>query len=320
VVHRLPRVLAAFAAGLLFIAASASASARHASSVPKWASHGFLVFKYLDSLAQIRPGDESGGILVGGPMGHRLGPHTPWDPALSPNGRFLAFRGYYKPFSEGSYALSVLNLRNGRFRRVTQSVAGDPAWSPDGKWIAFDLGGRGEIWKVRASGGNPIRLTQRLPKAVGDATPAWSPDGRQIAFIRWVNQRGQIWVMRSNGHDARLLHSDSRFSDSAPAWSHDGSRITFVVRRGNRTTIRVMNADGSHVRDVTNQHVFAWNPVWLSDDTGIAFLASTTGDGSGNVFVMRPDGRAVHQITHWAGRARTTQFSWTGARMLVGRA
>ena len=162
---RLSQVLAAFAAGLVLVGSASGASARSgAHSVPQWAAHGFIVFKYLDSLAQIRPGSESGGVLVGGPAGHRLGPHTPWDPALSPNGRFLAFRGYYKPFNEGSFALYVLNLRNGKFRRVTRSVAADPAWSPDGKWIAFDTSGGGEIWKVRATGDSPVRLTRRLPR------------------------------------------------------------------------------------------------------------------------------------------------------------
>lgn len=321
---RTVRLLAAFAGSLLLVAGWVSgASARSGSgrSVPRWGSHGFIVFQYLDSLAQIRPGSESGGVLVGGPAGHRLGPHTPWDPALSPNGRFLAFRGYHKPFNEGSYALYVLNLRNGKFRRVTQSVAGDPAWSRDGKWIAFDDGGGGEIWKVRASGGKPIRLTQRPRNAVGDATPTWSPNGRQIAFVRWVHgRRGEIWVIRSDGRSARLLHADSGFSDQAPAWSHDGSRIAYVARHGSRGSIEVMKADGSNTHAVTNPGVVAWNPVWLPHDTGIAFLGGGSVYGSGNLFVMHTDGRAVHQLTHWRGRARTPQFSWTGARMLVGRA
>lgn len=323
-VFRTVRLVAVFAGSLLLVAGWASgASARSdsARSVPRWASHGFIVFKYLDSLAQIRPGSESGGIVVGGPAGHMLGPHTPWDPALSPHGRFLAFRGYYKPFNEGSYALYVLNLRDGKFRRVTESVAGDPAWSPDGKWIAFDDGGGGEIWKVRASGGKPIRLTHRRGNAMGDAHPTWSPNGRQIAFVHWVNGRhGQIWVMRSDGRSAHLLHADSKLSDEAPVWSHDGSRIAFVARHGSRGSIGVMNANGSDTHTVTNPSVVAWNPVWLPHDTGIAFLSGDSVSGNGNVFVMRADGRAVRQLTHWRGRARTPQFSWTGARMLVGRA
>lgn len=320
-VFRTVRLLAAFAGSLLFVAGWASgASARSsARSVPRWASHGFIVFKYLDSLAQIRPGSESGGILVGGPAEHTLGPHTPWDPALSPNGRFLAFRGYYKPFAEGSYALYILHLRTGKFRRATQSIAGDPSWSPDGKWIAFDTSGGGEVWKVRASGGKPVRLTQRGPNAVGDATPTWSPNGRQIAFVRWVHQRGQIWVMRSNGHDAHPIHSDNHFSDSSPAWSHDGTRIAFVIRHRNHATLEVMNANGRHRRDLPSPRPNAWNPVWLPYDTGIGFLGGDASHGSGNLFVMRPDGRDVYQLTHWHGPARTEQFAWTGARLLSGR-
>src|SRR6187402_3827857 len=52
-----------------------------------------------------------------------------------------------------------------------------PAWSPDGRWIAFSM--RGDIWKMPADGGQAIAITS------GPAyyfEPAWSPDGARIAF------------------------------------------------------------------------------------------------------------------------------------------
>src|SRR5438874_2826989 len=182
VVLRLVRPLAAFGAALLLIAGwvgEARAQPAGKQSVPGWASHGFIVFKCSDLLCVLPPGAESGGVLIDGP-GH--GPWPQWDPALSSNGRYLAFRGYYRPHAEGDYALYVLNLRNGKWRRVTGkgSIASDPSWSPDGKWIAYDTSGEGEIWKVRASGGKPVRLTRRHGN-VSDASPAWSPNGRLIA-------------------------------------------------------------------------------------------------------------------------------------------
>ncbi|HJU37795.1 MAG TPA: LpqB family beta-propeller domain-containing protein [Gaiellaceae bacterium] len=197
------------------------------------------------------------------------------------------------------------------------SIASDPSWSPDGRWLAFDTSGAGEIWKVRASGGKPVQLTHRRDD--GDSSPAWSPDGRLIAFVRRVDGRGQIWVMGRDGRDAHPIHMDRGLSASHPAWSRDGARIAFVATRGNRARIEVTSADGGATRALTSPHLDAWNPVWLPHDAGIAFLEAGSGDGAGNLFVMRPSGRGVHRLTHWRGRFRTGQFAWVGAHYGWGR-
>lgn len=78
--------------------------------------------------------------------------------------------------------------RNGAPRRVTPESFGPqefgPAWSPDGRWIAFttwDDTARGHVWKVRSTGGEPQRLTTDAGEFVH---PAWSPDGSELVVAR----------------------------------------------------------------------------------------------------------------------------------------
>src|SRR5207248_7726884 len=62
----------------------------------------------------------------------------------------------------------------------TRSVFG-AAWSPDGQQIVFttDISGRSNLWKVRASGGWPIQLTQSDDRQY---SAVWSPDGKWIVY------------------------------------------------------------------------------------------------------------------------------------------
>jgi TolB protein len=68
---------------------------------------------------------------------------------------------------------------------------------------------------------------------VEDATPAISPDGRWIAFARkyldgrWTPGR-QLWIMRSDGTQARQLTLEPDFNHSGLSWSPDSSRLAYV--------------------------------------------------------------------------------------------
>lgn len=104
---------------------------------------------------------------------------------LSPDGRYLVFTALHK--------LYVRDMRSGEIRRVAPMNEGQyaPAWSPDSRWIAFvtwsDNTG-GHVYKVRATGGRPQRLST-VPAYYAD--PVWRPDGHEVVVAKgpWQQRR-----------------------------------------------------------------------------------------------------------------------------------
>jgi DNA-binding winged helix-turn-helix (wHTH) protein len=96
-------------------------------------------------------------------------------PALSADGERLAFTSD----RSGAWEIYVKDARAGATERALTSDGAQnvqPAWSPDGAWIAFHSMQRGGIWIAPAAGG--------APRQVADfgSRPAWSPDGTRLAF------------------------------------------------------------------------------------------------------------------------------------------
>ncbi len=133
---------------------------------------------------------------------------------------------------------------SGRICRLTRDQGQDdfPAWSPDGRRIAFssNRSGNYEIYVLGVDGGNPIRLTRN---AADDADPKWSPDGRRIAFVSDRSGNHDIYVMNADGTGVRQLTTNPT-GDGSPAWSPDGRSIVFASTR-ERAQLFTMGADGS---------------------------------------------------------------------------
>ena len=119
-------------------------------------------------------------------------------------------------------------------------VAGTPAWSPDGRMIAFnslshdDLGGGYDVHAMNADGSGQRRLARNA------SAYARSPVGRAIAFSsRRDGNRGIYVINADDGGQRRLTRTLA--GETALAWSPDGRKLAFD-RNGD---IYVMNADGS---------------------------------------------------------------------------
>ena len=193
----------------------------------------------------------------------------------------------------------------------------DPAWSPDGKQVAFasNRSGRYELYVTSAAGGPPRRLTS---EPGGATQPAWAHDGK-IAFVRF--QPGALYVVPVAGGPAHRLSNDQA-DQSYPTWSPDARRIAFV-RRTPGTTVReiwVMNADGTGRRQITHLDASIVSPSWAPGGTRLAF--SSNARGQYEIYVIGLDGRGLDRLTEttdddtgsaWSPDGKLIAFSRDGA-------
>jgi TolB protein len=142
----------------------------------------------------------------------QTGIDRPWDPVWSPDGKQLVFAeqppdaGDPTAQTESVYISEI----SGYNRRLLATFAGFiqlPAWSPDGKTIAYQTwtGKRGDadIVLLNVASGKFTTITHRDHPYL-DETPAWLPDGR-LLFQSTRDGRYEIYVMNSDGSSPRRL-------------------------------------------------------------------------------------------------------------------
>ena len=171
--------------------------------------------------------------------------------------------------------------------RVQDSAwARSPAWSPDGRSIAFvaDLGRWDlSIWRIPAGGGQVELIHGFALGSGGGDTPSWSPDGTKVVFTGARGAATQIFVADLNtGNSTQITNMADGAYD--PAWSPTGDHIAFVVREGQEHNIWIAAPDGSEARKLFGGGLKR-APTWSADGELMIYLGQD--DDSFELFAAR---------------------------------
>ncbi len=232
-------------------------------------------------------------------------------PAISPDGRHVAFTIRETNWDENAYeteiwladlppiALAEGGAASGAPRPLTNARRSSmqPAWSPDGVWLAFisDRDGKRQLYRIAIAGGEAEKLTS-TEDGVGNF--AWSPKGNQVAFTtpdavtEAMKEREKQWGdIRLEDEDQRYSHlhvldpaskavtrlTQGTFMVGSFAWSPDGTRLAFDHRitsdpaDGGSADISVVTVATAAREVVVSQAGPDTNPRWSPDGSQLAF-------------------------------------------------
>ncbi len=102
---------------------------------------------------------------------------------------------------------------------LTHSAGYDsaPAWSPDGRWIAYEsrIQGQFDIWLIDPEGKMNVPLIDH-PRS--DESPTWSPDSRKLAFSSTRRGQADIYIVSIGGENLRRITAKAG-QNTSPAWA-----------------------------------------------------------------------------------------------------
>jgi len=272
--------------------------------------------------------------------------------AISPDGALVVY-GLREPLMEGEKSeylthLWVVRSDGTGLRQFTrgEKSAGSPAFSPDGKWLAFtsSRSGTGQVWVMAVDGGEAEQVTSA---EAGVSGYAWSPDGSRIAYLMANPETAEEKAAKREKRDAQIVDTDFKFAhlyvlplrpDTAgkrPAarltegefhvtsfdWAPDGQVLVFAHQADPRINSARLSAHlsvvaataGGAVRPLVTGAGIHTSPRFSPDGRQVAFVS--TGNqpepiGLGDVYVVDAAGGTPRRLADTPDRSASL-LSWS---------
>jgi dipeptidyl aminopeptidase/acylaminoacyl peptidase len=231
-------------------------------------------------------------------------------PRWSPDGTSLAF------ISEG--AVWKVSASGGQPVRLTEGGKGagdprtaadrDPQWSPDGKWILFETGRRGnsDLGVVSRDG---LTTTLLTTSPADEGSAVWSPDGTHIAYVERSPEHfsGRLFVAEfdtASGRfksDAKAIYTAKEdrgggWSIRRPEWTPDGKALAVVLQDSGWDKVYLISADGGAPQAITTGQSEDENPVFSPDGKQIAFVSNRDNAEERRIWIADSDGGHPHPL------------------------
>ena len=187
-------------------------------------------------------------------------------------------------------------------------IALSPAWSPDGKYMAYTA------YKY----GGPHLFIVNLDKKQGvrvaypglNINPAWRPGTFELAATLSKTGDQEIYTLTGDGKVIKRL-TDNWGIDVSPSWSPDGKKLAFVSDRSGTPQVYVMNVETGAVRRLTFSGRYNAEPSWSPSGQTIAYAGQE--GGRFNIYTIPAEGGHPVQLTKGAGNNNSPTWSPDGS-------
>ena len=187
-----------------------------------------------------------------------------------------------------------------------------PAWSPDGRRLAYvSFENKKPVVYVHSLLDGKRQVAANFRGS--NSAPAWSPDGRTLAVSLSREGGSQIFVMNPDGSNVRRLTSSSAI-DTEPRYSPDGRWIYFTSDRGGTPQIYRMPARGGGAQRITFEGSYNVSPRISPDGSKLAYI--TRNEGRFQVALLDLTNRQVQIITD-SERDESPSFAPNGRMILL---